>query len=183
MKKSLIALLLFSTHSYADNHFYAGGNLSIFNDMELKYSGMSADKNSDMGGSAFAGYSFTVSPGLELGLEVEYLYFGKTDFTSSSHVDADAYYINAKPKFVEEGNNLYSALILGVGSMSSEISVSGQSIKDSDLSYQAGFEIGYMIDNLDIGVGYRYQTAEFDGFDGADVSNQSVTLGIRYNFR
>ncbi|WP_028021538.1 porin family protein [Enterovibrio calviensis] len=182
MKKLLIALLLFSTPSFADDHFYAGGGVSIFNDTELKLSGNSASKNSDIGANALAGYSFTMSSGFELGVEVEYVHYGKAKFTDTYHVESEAVYINAKPKFIEVGNSLYSALILGVGSMSSEINIDGQSIKDSDLSYQAGFEIGYMIDEWDIGLGYRYQVADFDGFYGVDVSNQSVTLGVRYNF-
>ncbi|OEE89195.1 hypothetical protein A1OQ_12120 [Enterovibrio norvegicus FF-162] len=182
MKKLLVPLLLFSTHAFAENNFYAGVSASVFNDTELKLSGMSADKNSDIGASASAGYSFAMSSGLELGIEVEYVKYGKAKFTDTYHVENEAVYINAKPKFIEVGNNLYSALILGVGSMSSEIKNNGQTIKDSDLSYQAGLEVGYMIDEWDIGIGYRYQTADFDGFYGMDVSNQSVTLGIQYNF-
>ncbi|MDD1796249.1 porin family protein [Enterovibrio makurazakiensis] len=182
MKKLLVALLLFSTHSFANNHFYAGTSVFLYSDTELKLSGNTSDKNSDIGASAFGGYSFAMSPGLELGIEVEYVKYGKAKFTDTYHVESDAVYINAKPKFIEVGNNLYSALILGVGSMSAEIKNNGQTIKDSDLSYQAGFEVGYMIDDWDLGIGYRYQTADFDGFYGMDISNQSLTLGVRYNF-
>ncbi|WP_407333304.1 porin family protein [Enterovibrio sp. 27052020O] len=182
MKKLLVALLLFSTHAFAENNFYAGVSASVFNDTELKYSGMKVDKNSDVGVNAFTGYSFSISPGMDLGVEVEYQHFGKAKFSRTESVEGEAFYVNVRPKFVELGNNLYSALIFGVGSMSSEITIGGQKFKDSDLSYQAGFEIGYMIDQLDIGIGYRYQTADFDAFNGLDVSNQGVVIGVRYNF-
>lgn len=182
MKKLCLALLLFSTQSVANN-FYGGANLAVFNETELDVSGLSVDEKSDLGIGGFVGYSVSLSPHLKLGFEVEYQRLGKTEFGSVLTVESDAYYFNLRPKWVEEGNNLYSALILGIGSMESELSLFGMSAKDSEISYQAGVEVGYMFDDLDIGIGYRYQFADFGGdFSGLDISNQGVTLTARYNF-
>ncbi|NMS64256.1 outer membrane protein, partial [Vibrio parahaemolyticus] len=73
----------------------------------------------------------------------------------------------------------YSALILGVGSLKGETNVLGVSESESKFSYQAGLEVGYMINNIDLSIGYRYRTAEFDGID---INIQGVTVGMRYNF-
>ncbi|MDF5485381.1 outer membrane beta-barrel protein, partial [Vibrio parahaemolyticus] len=81
--------------------------------------------------------------------------------------------------FMEKGNNLYSALILGVGTLQGETNILGASESDSKFSYQAGLEVGYMFNDIDVSVGYRYRAAEFDG---VDLEIQGVTVGMRYNF-
>lgn len=179
MKKLVLAALLFSSPSLADNHFYAGAGLSLFNNTSLEVSGLSVDESADPGVNLLAGYSVAVSSGLELGIELEYQHLGKTSFGQNLSVESNAYYVNLRPKFVEAGNPLYSALIFGVGSMNSELTLLGKKMDDSEISYQAGFEIGYMINEWDLGIGYRYNTADFDGLD---IANHGVTLGFRYNF-
>lgn len=104
---------------------------------------------------------------------------GKADFSSDTSVEGNAVYINVRPKFIDKGNNLYSALILGVGSLDGEVNALGESTSDSDFSYQAGIEVGYMFDNVDISIGYRYRNVELDG---VDINIGGVTLGMRYNF-
>ncbi|MDN3702465.1 porin family protein [Vibrio artabrorum] len=181
MKKLVVLALLSASVSAADrDQFYAGGNVFLVNNTKLGSGSASIDENNDLGGGVFIGYNLPIHPSVDFGLELEYQRFGNAEFTNNNaRVQGDAFYINARPKFIDEGNNLYSALILGVGSMNGETTVSGQSASDSTFSYQAGLEVGYMFDNFDFSVGYRYRTAEFDI---ADVVIKGVTLGVRYNF-
>lgn len=179
MKRLFVALLLFSCHSFADNYFYAGTNLSVYDDTELKYNDLKVDENNAFGLSGFVGYGLEISTGMELGLEVEYQHFGKAEFAQDVSMDGEAYYFNLRPKWVEPGNNLYSALILGVGGIKAQTNIYGVSRSQTELAYQAGFELGYMFDQLDVGIGYRYQTGDFND---VDLSIQGVLLTARYNF-
>ncbi|KII79815.1 outer membrane beta-barrel protein [Vibrio renipiscarius] len=179
MKKILPFLLLFSSSVFADDYFYGGASLSFNDKTSLKYEGVTIDENNDLGFNVFAGYSFLVSETVDLGFELEYQNFGKSDFGSGQSVEGDAYFFNARPKFIEANNNIYSAFILGVGSMSGKVKAGGQSASDSEIIYQVGIEIGYMVDQYDIGVGYRYRVAEFDD---VDYTNEGFVLGIRYKF-
>ena len=181
----MILLALFSASASASevDHFYVGGNLLVGHNTELD-AGFAAidtaiDKNNDLGGGVYAGYNFAVHPNVDFGVELEYQHFGKADFAENVSVKGNAFYINARPKFINKGNNLYSALILGVGSLKGETNVFGLSESESKFSYQAGLEAGYMINNVDLSIGYRYRAAEFDG---VDIKIQGVTVGMRYNF-
>ncbi len=175
MKKIVLIALLSATAAANANHVYVGGDLLVGHYTDIA----SLEENNEIGASAFVGYSFAVNPNFDFGLELEYQRFGKADFSDSVSVDGHAFYINARPKFMDKGSNLYSALVLGAGSLESEINVLGMSASDSELSYQAGLEVGYMFNNLDFSIGYRYRTADFEG---VDVQIKGVTAGVRYNF-
>ena len=181
----MILLALFSASASASevDHFYVGGNLLVGHNTELDAGSATidtaVDKNNDLGGGVYAGYNFAVHPNVDFGVELEYQHFGDADFAENVSVKGNAFYINARPKFINKGNNLYSALILGVGSLKGETNVFGLSESESKFSYQAGLEVGYMINNVDLSIGYRYRAAEFDG---VDIKIQGVTVGMRYNF-
>ncbi|MGF1746046.1 outer membrane beta-barrel protein [Vibrio minamisatsumaniensis] len=193
MKKLVVLALLSASVSAADrDQFYAGGNVFLVNNTKL--GSASIDENNDLGGGVFIGYNLPIHPSVDFGLELEYQRLGNaedSDGPDSFKLKGDAFYINARPKFINEGNNLYSALILGVGSVNSEatfhLSPYSDSGSDRWLSYQAGIEVGYMFDNLDFSVGYRYRKTNAK----IQIQNQSIkgdwvvqgiTLGVRYNF-
>ncbi|MGF1687000.1 porin family protein [Photobacterium japonica] len=181
MKKLLLVSLLFSNCAFAGDHFYGGADLALGNKTELKEAG-SIDETNDLGFNVYGGYSFTMAPSVDLGLELEYQNFGQAKFSGSAEglsVDGDAYYVNFRPKFTAPDNNLYSAFIFGAGTMNGEAKVLGQSGSDSKFTYQAGVEVGYMFNNVDVGIGYRYRTADFDD---VKYSVQGFTAGVRYNF-
>ncbi|WP_218925170.1 hypothetical protein [Vibrio sp. ES.051] len=75
---------------------------------------------------------------------MEYQHFGEAEFAESVSVEGKAFYINARPIFMEKGSNLYSALILGVGSLQGETNIFGVSESDFKFSYQAGLEVVYV---------------------------------------
>lgn len=181
--KKLILLTLLSASASASaseaDHFYVGGNLLVGHNTELDAGIATIDENNDLGGGVYAGYNFAVHPNVDFGVELEYQHFGEAEFFENASVKGNAFYINARPKFIDKGNNLYSALILGVGSLKGETNVLGVSESESKFSYQAGLEVGYMINNIDLSIGYRYRAAEFDGID---INIQGVTVGMRYNF-
>ncbi|WP_282175460.1 outer membrane protein [Vibrio diabolicus] len=179
--KKLILLALLSASASANevDHFYVGGNLLVGHNTELDAGIATIDESNDLGGGVYAGYNFAVHPNVDLGVELEYQHFGEAEFNEYVSVKGDAFYINARPKFIDKGNKLYSALILGVGSLKGETNVFGISESESKFSYQAGLEVGYMLDNVDLAIGYRYRSAEFDG---VDINIQGVTVGMRYNF-
>jgi opacity protein-like surface antigen len=183
LKKNALIVLLFCASASASasnsDHLYIAGNFLVGHETELEVGSVSVDESNDLGASAAIGYNFSVHPNVDFGVELEYQHFGKADFSSDASVEGNAVYINVRPKFIDNGNNLYSALILGVGSLDGELNVLGESYSDSDFSYQAGIEAGYMFDNVDISVGYRYRNVELDG---VDINVGGVTLGMRYNF-
>ncbi|GHY03093.1 hypothetical protein VCSRO161_3622 [Vibrio cholerae] len=180
MKKMILLALLSASASASEvDHFYVGGNLLVGHNTELDAGFATIDDNNDLGGGVYAGYNFSVHPNVDLGVELEYQHFGEAEFAENVSVKGNAFYINARPKFIAKGNNLYSALILGVGSLKGETNVFGLSESESKFSYQAGLELGYMINNVDLAIGYRYRAAEFDG---VDIKIQGVTVGMRYNF-
>lgn len=137
-----------ATSSYAaadgTEHLYVGGNLLVGHNTELDAGFASIDESNDLGAGVFVGYSFAVHSNVDLGVELEYQHFGEAEFAESVSVEGNAFYINARPKFMEKGNNLYSALILGVGTLQGETNIFGVSESDSKFSYQAGLEVGYM---------------------------------------
>ncbi len=179
MKKIILPLILLSSSVFADDHFYVGGAFSIANQTELQSSGTTIDENSDLGINLVGGYNFAVHKHIDLGVELEYQYLGETEFTDAASFDGNALYVNVRPKFYESGNNLYSALILGGGILSGEAKLSGVKQSESEFSYQLGLEVGYMIDDFDLNLGYRFRGAEFGD---VDVSLQGVVAGLRYNF-
>lgn len=180
MKKLILLTLLSASASASEaDHFYVGGNLLVGHNTELDAGIATIDENNDLGGGVYAGYNFAVHPNVDFGVELEYQHFGEAEFFENASVKGNAFYINARPKFIDKGNNLYSALILGVGSLKGETNVLGVSESESKFSYQAGLEVGYMINNIDLSIGYRYRAAEFDGID---INIQGVTVGMRYNF-
>ncbi len=179
MKKYALAVLLFSANASSSDHFYITGNFFVGHKTELEVASLSIDESSDLGASAAIGYNFAAHPNVDLGVELEYQHLGKTDFTSDISVEGSALYINVRPKLIDKGNNLYSALTLGVGYLDGEINVLGVSDSNSDLSYQAGLEAGYMFNNVDISVGYRYRYVKLDGIV---INIGGITFGMRYNF-
>ncbi|EIA1625483.1 porin family protein [Vibrio parahaemolyticus] len=181
LKKIVLFALLSANVSAAagTDHLYVGGNLLVGHNTELDAGFASIDESNDLGAGVFGGYSFAVHPNVDLGVELEYQHFGEAEFAENVSVEGNAFYINARPKFMEKGNNLYSAFILGVGTLQGETNILGASESDSKFSYQAGLEVGYMFNDIDVSVGYRYRAAEFDG---VDLEIQGVTVGMRYNF-
>ncbi|MDF5276497.1 outer membrane beta-barrel protein, partial [Vibrio parahaemolyticus] len=149
MKKLILLPLLSASASASEaDHFYVGGNLLVGHNTELDAGIATIDENNDLGGGVYAGYNFAVHPNVDFGVELEYQHFGEAEFFENASVKGNAFYINARPKFIDKGNNLYSALILGVGSLKGETNVLGVSESESKFSYQAGLEVGYMINNI-----------------------------------
>lgn len=179
MKKILPLLLLFNTSAFAGDYFYGGASLAFNNSIGLEYEDVHIDENNDPGFSVFGGYSFLITPTIELGVELEYQDFGKAEFAKNVSAEGDAYFINARPKFIEANNNLYSAFILGIGSLSGKTKVNGTSSSESEIAYQLGVEVGYMFSQLEFGVGYRYRLAEFDS---VDFTNQGFDISMKYRF-
>ncbi|MEZ9565862.1 outer membrane protein [Vibrio artabrorum] len=190
MKKLVVLALLSASVSAADrDQFYAGGNVFLANNTDS--GSVSSDENNHLNGGVFIGYNLPIHPSVDFGLELEYQHFGNAEYfdgTDSFKLKGDAFYINARPKFINEDTNLYSALILGVGSVNSEATLL-PSGSDSGkwFSYQAGIEVGYMFDNLDFSVGYRYRKTNAkiqiqNQSSKGDWVVQGITLGVRYNF-
>lgn len=178
-KLVLLALISAASATASANQPYLGGNFLVAHNTELDAGIGSIDESNDLGIGLFAGYTFSVHPNIDLGAELEYQHFGEAEFARDVSVEGNAIYLNARPKFISEGNNLYSALVLGVGALKGKTKIFGDSESDSEFSYQLGLEIGYMLDNYDFSIGYRYRTAEFDG---VDINIQGATIGMRYNF-
>ncbi|NLS12862.1 porin family protein [Vibrio sp. SM6] len=179
MKKWIFLALLSASVSAESEHPYVGANVLLGHNTTLDAGSIDIDENNDVGAGLYAGYEFDVHPNIDLGLEVEYQYFGKAEFAPGVSVDGQAFYVNARPKFTDADNILYSALILGIGGLKGEGHISGLSDSDTEFSYQLGVEMGVMLDAFDFSLGYRYREAGFNGFD-AEI--QGVTIGLRYHF-
>ncbi len=173
--KKFILLALLSVDATAANtdHLYVGGDLIVGNYTKVNSElVLSNYERNNVGAGAFLGYNFAVNPNFDFGVELEYQRIGRVEFVSTLSGepvrtdDADVYYINARPKFIDQGNNLYSALILGI-----EL--------ESDSTYQAGIEVGYMLNNVDFSLGYRFRT---DKFDDEEIKIKGFMAGMRYNF-
>ncbi len=175
MKKCLLIALLSANAAANTNHLYVGSDLLVGHYTDIA----SLQESNELGASAFVGYNFAINPNFDLGVELEYQHFGKAEYLENVSAEGNAFYINARPKFMDKNSNLYSALIFGVGSLESEINVLGMSASDSEISYQAGLEIGYMFNDIDFSIGYRYRSADFDG---VDIKIKGFTAGMRYNF-
>ncbi|CAH0529833.1 porin family protein [Vibrio hippocampi] len=51
---------------------------------------------------------------------------------------------------------------------------------ETETAVQVGIDAGYKFENnIDLAIGYRYLTADFDG---VDFINRGVNIGLRYNF-
>ncbi|MGF1724239.1 outer membrane protein [Photobacterium nomapromontoriensis] len=174
-----MGLLVISGYTFAADNIYIGADAAISNTTKLEYKDLSIDETNDLGANLFAGYNFDINSSFNLGIEAEYRKFGETSYSDGIKGDGQAFYINARPKFIDNGNNLYSAFILGIGHLSVDTTGFNESYSDSKIAYQVGVEAGYMIKNVDIAIGYRYQIADFDG---VDMSVHGVTAGVRYNF-
>ncbi|BBM63468.1 hypothetical protein VA249_01140 [Vibrio alfacsensis] len=127
MKRFVFFALLSANISAAagTDHLYIGGNLLVGHNTELDAGFASIDESNDLGAGVFGGYSFAVHPNVDLGVELEYQHFGEAEFAENVSVEGNAFYINARPKFMDKGNNLYSALILGVGTLQGETNILG----------------------------------------------------------
>ncbi len=174
MKKLVLIALLSANASAANtNHLYVGGDVIVGNYTKVNTDTFSSNyEKNNVGAGAFLGYNFAVNPNFDFGVELEYQRIGKAELIDTVSGDKvltdnlDTYYINVRPKFIDQGNSLYSALILGV-----EL--------ESDFTYQVGLEVGYMFNDIDFSLGYRYRT---DKFDGEEIKIKGFIAGMRYNF-
>lgn len=173
------SLLLFNSHVFANSSGYIGLDLAVSNTTDLSISGASIDENNDLGFNLYSGQRFNISDGFDLGIELEYKNIGKADF-GELYTEGDAIFINGRSKFTSDSSNpLYSGIILGLGYIDGKISDGSVTLSESDIAYQAGVEIGYMLNNFDISLGYRWQ---FSTIDEVDVTVDGFTAGLRYNF-
>jgi len=177
----LIGLLVVgvSTQSSASEGVYLGGDLLIGNDTELDDGSGSIKEGNELGASIYTGYSFYLNESVDLGLELEYQRLGKAEASSGASVEGDAVYINARPKFTEDGTSLYSAVLFGAGVLRGEADYNGLKESESKVSYQLGLEVGYMFGDIDVSLGYRYRATKIKS---VDITIQGVTAGVRYNF-
>ena len=187
MKRYFLLMLISSTAAAMDNknHPYLGINAFAGYNTKLDITPTAVNETAILAGGAFVGYNFALNPNLDLGIELEYQHFGETEFTHATNaaqsgtVDGNAVFVNIRPKLIEFDNNLYSAFILGAGKMQTNVTQSNQSLVDDKFAYQFGIEVGYMLNNVDLSIGYRYRGSKFRD---VNMSVQGATLGARYNF-
>ncbi|MGY5652774.1 outer membrane beta-barrel protein [Vibrio cincinnatiensis] len=169
------------------NHVYIGADFSFYNNLELEVESISIDDSSDLsdfGYSAVVGYEFDTHKVVKIGGEGEYRDFGKVNYFNELDVKGDGIFLNVKPKFIVLGEHAdaYVSLLAGIGSMDIEgkLVSSGLSASKSELGYQFGAELGFIIgSDIDLHVGYRSAHVEIEDIDISIVSGYA---GIRYHF-
>jgi opacity protein-like surface antigen len=170
---------------YSKRAYYIGGDLSLYNSTEIEINRLSVKETSDLGDFGFnfiAGYEFDTSKLVKLGLEAEYRQFGEVDDSDSFQIKGNGLFLNVKPKFIVQYDHadVYVSLLAGLGSIDVKTTVNNVSASKSELAFQYGAELGYILNrDIDIHVGYRSAIVEIDNYN---VSNGSAYAGIRYFF-
>ncbi|MCK6265015.1 porin family protein [Vibrio sp. ZSDE26] len=165
--------------------FYIGADLSVYNNTKLEVSDVSIQESSDFGDFGYnflAGYEFDTHEVVKLGLEAEYRHFGKANYDDEFKIKGNGVFVNIKPKFIVQYDqaDVYVSLLAGIGSMDMEAQVSNVSASKSELGYQFGAELGFIVNrDIDIHLGYR---AAFTEIETIEVSTGSAYTGIRYFF-
>ncbi|EKO3594372.1 outer membrane beta-barrel protein [Vibrio metschnikovii] len=166
---------------------YIGADWGLFNSTKLDFSNSSIKNSSsfgDFGYNAVVGYEFNVDKSVKIGVEAEYRHFGKVSEEDEFSVKGSGVYLNIKPKFIVhyQQADAYLSLLGGIGSVNlkGNVASDGLSISQSELGYQLGVELGFIINkNINLHVGYRSTSVEIKPFD---VSISSGYGGIRYYF-
>ena len=194
MKKLLIALLFVSTGTFAEHNFYVGANGLFANKTKLKKDGVSNDATNDASFAIYGGFRKQFYPVLNfgadihLGLEFEYQQIAEAEITdyvdtagnlSTVTVDGNAYYVNSRIKISGNKNPVYTEVVLGIGNLETEAVRAGVKHDESTVSYQAGVDIGFAINQFDLVVGARYRLGDLDG---EDITITGLLAGVRYNF-
>ena len=188
MKKLLCTALLFCSYSLnaeeLNYDLYVGGDLHVANktEIDLKQAGLDEfNESNDLGFSIYGGANFMLAPKVNLGVDLEYQYFGKADSEGGIKVTGHGFFLNARPRFL--GNQyIYTEFLAGFGTVTGELrgsSLSGGKSSDTEMGYQLGAGIGFNLNNFDINVSYRHRFTELFTYD---TMMYGLVLGIRYDF-
>jgi len=175
---SLLTAAMFSASAYAggDSGFYIGagiGQASVDDSVDGGEGGSFSFDGDDTGYKAILGYNFGIVPLVDLGIELEYIDFGKPDDqVEGSDVEIDG---SALAAFGVAGVNLGPVGVfgkVGMASWDADGSIDGAEVVSDD-----GTDVAY-------GVGARFHIASFQiraeyeifDFDGTDVDLLSASL-------
>lgn len=170
----------FTVSAWAAEGGYAGLDLGINNEIKLSSGEDSINDDNDLSYNIRLGYFIPVSglKQVDIGLEGEYRSFGES-FKGVLDTSADGYLVNLRLT-AANSTNVYSSVILGAGIVDGKIKHFGS---DRGVAYQAGVEIGYQFQKMNIGVGYRYLFTEFDSVIGdIDTELSGFNIGVGYRF-
>lgn len=176
-----------SSKEKSQGSVYLGAGLSFYNNTELEYKGSSIDESADFGDFGYnllAGYEFNTHKVVKLGVELEYRHFGEVNYAGQLDVKGDAFFINARPKFIVSYDyaDLYVSLIAGLGTVDIDATATqyGISASKSEAAFQYGAEFGILLnDHIDLHLGYRVALVDIED---TDIALNSGYAGIRYHF-
>jgi opacity protein-like surface antigen len=195
MKKFLLGSLLTPSLAFAaaQNGPYVGGQVGLFNKVEIEVKGISL--NEDVDGVPFAlftGYEMTLVDNVGLGFELEYKNLSDAKFQNrlpKLKLEGQGVSFNLKPKFYIKDLPIYVGLVGGIGqyrTKATDIGTSnGASDSSTDLGWQYGADFGYQAENgFAFTVGYRAVKIDFSD-DGGDLTSTTSGLnaGIYYRFK
>lgn len=183
---------LISTPISASNmgDFYLGTELSIYNESTITHAHGSNDNPSNLGYSAHLGYLFDTHDFVKLGIEVEYRQLGKNNYLNEMIIESNAAFLNFKPTFVNDDTHLYSALLLGVGNITSNVKTIDDQDHKNTIGYQYGIEVGYNFrSGFSAYLGYKGIMTNIDDlilnnlipYD-IELNSSGPYVGINYSF-
>ncbi|PKF51075.1 outer membrane beta-barrel protein [Enterovibrio nigricans] len=170
-----------SSTAQATEGVYVGANMLFGAETEFEISGFTASEDSDVGFDFFIGYQMPISDYIDLGMELEFRFFGEANFSNVLMLEGSAFYFNAKPKFyVDDARSFYVAGLVGFGSMDIEVRDSSGTASDSDSSIQFGIEAGYETESgFGVNLGFKSATAEIQTID---FTTNGFYAGVSYRF-
>lgn len=179
---------------YLENGWYLGADI-IDTDLVSDEDGTKSNEVSSTSASVSLGYNFKIIEDFIVGIEAEFVDYGKFDLVYSSDssikasTDIYALSLNLKPKYFVSGSKFYLGALIGVGTYKTDLDaevVVNQSVKSrmsqsrSDTGFSYGAEMGYAINNnWFVNGGYRVTNVDVDG---ADIDMDTLFLGIDYKF-
>lgn len=191
MKKLLLVSLLTPSLAFAaaQNGPYVGGQVGLFNKVELELEGISLKEDVDgVPFALFAGYEMAVADNVGLGFELEYRHLSDAKFLDALKLEGQGVSLNVKPKFYIKDLPIYVGLVGGIGQFKTEAteigSSNGTSDSSTDLGWQYGIDFGYEADNgFAFTVGYRGVYIDFKE-DDVDLNStiSGLNAGIYYRF-
>ncbi|WP_234494612.1 outer membrane beta-barrel protein [Vibrio maritimus] len=191
MKKLLLVSLLAPSLAFAgaQNAPYVGGQVGLFNKVELEMNGISLNENVDgVPFALFAGYEMAVADNVGLGFELEYRNLSDANFQNVLKLEGQGVSLNLKPKFYIKDLPIYVGLVGGIGqykTTATELITANRETSDStDLGWQYGVDFGYEAENgFAFTVGYRGVYIDFEE-DGVDLNStiSGFNAGIYYRF-
>ncbi|MBN3573883.1 porin family protein [Vibrio neptunius] len=180
--------------SYLNDGWYLGVDI-IDTDFVTDGDGAKSNEVSSTSAAASLGYNFKVIEDFIVGIEAEFVDYGKFDLVYRSdpsikaNLDIYALSLNLKPKYFVSGSKFYLGALIGVGTYKTDLdaeviinqSVEGRTNQSrSDTGFSYGAEMGYAINNnWFVNGGYRVTNVDVDG---SDIDMDTLFLGIDYKF-